>query len=107
MIEDKDSLGSRSLSKTEVPVNTLIFLNILLVEEDEISQDIIKAILKKYGHKIFFADNDQEAIEMWRARIWDSILMNIQMQVMSGMEATREIRRLENADIYSCASINR
>lgn len=72
-------------------------LNILLVEDGLINQRVAVGYLEKAGHQVTVAGNGEEAIEHWKsaAAELDLILMDVQMPVMDGYTATREIRRLE------------
>lgn len=70
---------------------------VLLVEDNKTNQLVAKAILKKFGCHISVANNGQEAVTMVRENRdgYDVVLMDIQMPVMDGITATREIRLLE------------
>lgn len=70
-------------------------ISVLVVEDNAINQAILGAFLRK--HKIHYqiAKNGQEAIDKWRKGGFHLVLMDIQLPVKSGIEATKEIRHLE------------
>ena len=69
-------------------------VNILVVEDNPINQEVIKEQLTGLGMKITLANNGQEAVEQLRETTFDMVLMDVQMPVMDGYTATREIRQL-------------
>ena len=78
---------------------------ILLVEDNEINQEIAKAILEEAGFALDIVGDGTEAVDVMKtdaADMYDLILMDIQMPIMNGYEAAREIRAMQNP---KCASI--
>jgi len=72
-------------------------LRILLVEDQEISRQFTVKILEKMGHVLEAARDGREAVEKWESGAFDVILMDVQMPVMDGVEATGVIRGREAA----------
>jgi nitrogen fixation negative regulator NifL len=72
-------------------------LQVLLVEDHPINQILATTLLKKWGHSVVLAHNGQEAVDLFGSQTWDVILMDMQMPVMGGLEATRLIRAAETS----------
>ncbi|KAF9913063.1 hypothetical protein EC991_005931 [Linnemannia zychae] len=70
-------------------------LHILLAEDNVVNQKLAVRILEKFGHKVTIVANGKTAVEFFSSMHFDLILMDVQMPIMGGFEATQEIRRLE------------
>jgi signal transduction histidine kinase/ActR/RegA family two-component response regulator len=72
-------------------------LHVLLVEDHPINQVLTTTLLKKWNHTVVLANNGQKAVDLFPTAVWDIILMDMQMPVMGGLEATTLIRAQEPA----------
>lgn len=70
-------------------------LNILVVEDNDLNAKFASAILKRLNFNVDVAINGKISVEKFLENNYDIILMDIQMPVMNGLEATAEIRKLE------------
>jgi PAS domain S-box-containing protein len=71
-------------------------LTILLVDDNRTSRIMAANLLRHFGHTVQTAENGVEALEQWHQGSFNLILMDVQMPVMDGEEATRVIRKEEN-----------
>jgi signal transduction histidine kinase/CheY-like chemotaxis protein len=81
----------QSLREGRVP------LRILLTEDNAVNQRLASRLLEKEGHVVVVADNGANALKACRENTFDLILMDVQMPVMDGIEATAAIRQAEQA----------
>jgi signal transduction histidine kinase/DNA-binding response OmpR family regulator len=81
-------------TRDEVPVSTEILKGkrVLVVDDNDMNRLVATTILGNYGTIIFEAGNGQEAVDVLRRQSVDIVLMDIQMPVMSGLEASELIR---------------
>ena len=92
-------LHDKESSVVSAPVDKFDFKGrkILIVEDNKMNRDIAQDILVDNGLEVFLAENGQEAVEMLKnskAGQYDLVLMDVQMPVMDGYTATRQIRAL-------------
>lgn len=69
--------------------------HVLIAEDNEANQELIKILLQKYGLTFDLAENGHEAVELYKLNNYDMILMDEQMPVMDGNEATNRIAEYE------------
>ena len=70
-------------------------LKILLAEDGKANQKMAIGLLTKWGHELTVAENGQEALQRWQDQSFDVILMDVQMPILDGLDATRQIRESE------------
>jgi len=70
-------------------------LKVLVAEDNEVNQSLIRTVLEGFGIDVSIANNGKEAVDLRRQNAFDLILMDIQMPVMGGIEATEAILNLE------------
>ena len=71
--------------------------SVLLVEDNPVNQMVAQRTIEKLGYEVRIAANGDEALATLAAASFDVVLMDCQMPVLDGFEATREIRRLEDS----------
>ncbi len=71
-------------------------LKVLVAEDIPANQKVVTAILTRRGHEPTIANNGREAIDLFERNVFDVILMDIQMPILDGIQATRAIREIEN-----------
>ncbi|MZH01992.1 MAG: response regulator [Nitrospinae bacterium] len=88
----KIKTAAKSGSKSELSKD-IQGANVLLVEDNEINQEVALEVLEQAGLLVTIANNGQEALDLIKSSDFDCILMDLQMPVMDGYEATRNIRK--------------
>lgn len=107
LLETLSNLTNESQSEKDSHVNLDIDYSqyrVLLVEDVELNQEIAKEILSLIGVQVEAASHGAQAVEMFEASpeyYFDLILMDIQMPIMNGYEATQKIRQLPRGDAES------
>jgi PAS domain S-box-containing protein len=99
LLASSDSLASKEINDFESAKSTRVAaeqkLNILLVEDVEENRLLIDMYLKEDEYQITMAENGKQAVEEFKTADYDLVLMDIQMPIMDGYEATEKIRDWE------------
>ncbi|MBE9527567.1 MAG: response regulator [Proteobacteria bacterium] len=85
-----------SIKEEEHSLSTTLNGRVLLVDDHDVNLTIAKTTLEKMGVSVTTAINGQEAIDRWQQGGIDLILMDLQMPIMDGFQATQQIRQQEN-----------
>lgn len=104
--ENEDSDVNADSVQTEASVDNDVFQNrrILMAEDNDLNAAIAKEILESMGAVVDIAEDGQKAVDCFASHetdYYDFILMDIQMPVMDGRQATRVIRQLDRPDASS------
>lgn len=95
----RQSSGKKNELKTKSATEAVLpSISVLVVEDNAINQAILGAFLRKHKVHYEIAKNGEEAIAKWRKGGFHLVLMDIQLPVKSGIEATKEIRYLERVN---------
>lgn len=86
------ALGTRA---TRTPSGYTRSLAILLAEDNDVNQKVAVRILEKFNHNITVVENGLQAVKEVKHHRYDVVLMDVQMPVMGGFEATGNIRQYE------------
>jgi len=100
---EKSDVLNHGMTQESINKQPSIFrqLNILLVEDNHLNQKFATAALQKAGHIVDIAENGKIAIDKYFKNKYDIILMDIQMPIMDGIEATLKIREWEKSNSIS------
>jgi signal transduction histidine kinase/CheY-like chemotaxis protein len=82
------------LDKNPVVSSTPVSGRILVAEDAKANQTLIQILLQKMGYQVTIVEDGQQAVDRLRGETYDIILMDMQMPVMNGYEATREIKTM-------------
>ena len=74
--------------------------HVLLVEDNLLNQKFAMAVLKMKGYTCDLAENGKIAVDLFEKNEYEAVLMDIQMPIMNGIEATIEIRKMEKANSW-------
>ncbi len=94
---DDNNKNGGNMNKSELNAETNPKkVKILLAEDNEANQFLIKAITKSQEWDITVVENGEQAVEQYKTDQFDIILMDVQMPIMNGYEATKIIRQIES-----------
>lgn len=93
-----DHAATLNPSSAQENLSLLRGARILLVEDNELNQEVASELLVDAGFIVDIADNGQIAVRMIQQESYDIVLMDMQMPVMDGVSATREIKKLARYD---------
>ncbi len=91
-------ISSSDVAKPKIPHDLAAShpLSILIAEDNHVNQLIIKMLLSRMGYRPDFAGNGREVIASVERQHYDVIFMDVQMPIMGGLEATRELCSQQN-----------
>lgn len=98
--EDEENLPTPAVEEA-ADQNTTDMLSVLVVEDNQINRDVVRAMLTREGHLVEEAHDGQSGVELASQKQYDLILMDISMPVLDGREATRAIRSGQGASARS------
>ncbi|MDP3536222.1 MAG: ATP-binding protein [Halomonas sp.] len=81
-------------------------MRVLVAEDNAINQKLLNKVLTRLGVHVTLVDNGQQAVQACQAQPFDVVLMDLQMPVMDGFEATRQIRKFHDTLPILAASAN-
>jgi CheY-like chemotaxis protein len=73
-------------------------LNILVADDTELNRTMVTRLLQRNGHNAISVNDGLQAFDRFRQETFDAVLMDVQMPVMDGIDATKNIRQWEKAE---------
>lgn len=96
--QSHQSLAKKVKKSTQrARIKTVLNAYVLVAEDNQINQKVLRRMLKKYGCTVDVVENGQQAVQFCAKHFYSLILMDMQMPVMDGLAATRQIRDKEKS----------
>jgi signal transduction histidine kinase/ActR/RegA family two-component response regulator len=87
-VNDEEAVASQEIVQS---------LRVLAAEDNLVNQLVLRTLMEQFGITLTMVDNGKLAVDAWESQTWDIILMDMQMPVMGGVQASRLIREREQA----------
>lgn len=107
LIFDLMESQSESPSKGKVLMPQSNHLNLLMAEDNDVNALVLGKIIKKWGFDFHRVVNGEEAVKAVRDQLFDCILMDIQMPVMDGFDATIEIKKFSQTPVIALTAASK
>ncbi len=100
LFDDSDEPRLDDVALSQIDLGVLagageLAMDVLLVEDNPVNQELASRLLERQSHRVTLANNGAEAVDLFDSSHFDVILMDMQMPVMGGLEATEAIRSRE------------
>ena len=86
VVDDEEAVASQEIVQS---------LRVLAAEDNLVNQLVLRTLMEQFGITLTVVENGKLAVEAWESQTWDIILMDMQMPIMGGVEASRFIRERE------------
>lgn len=86
VVNDEEPMASQEIVQS---------LRVLAAEDNLVNQLVLRTLMEQFGITLTVVENGKLAVEAWESQTWDIILMDMQMPIMGGVEASRLIREKE------------
>ncbi len=101
------SLESSGIKKVDLKPKSLNEVNLLMAEDNDVNALVLGKIIKKWGINYHRVNNGKLAVEAAEKGTYDVILMDIQMPVMNGFEATEKIKEFTNVPVIALSAADK